>query len=182
MTNIKLSARSDEWYTPKYIIDLVHQVIPQIDLDPASNSFSNAYIKASRYFTVQQDALRVDWSAIPVTIYLNPPGGKVGNKSQTALFWQKLMDLRSQGLLEEAIFMGFSLEHLAVTQGCTVALGQFPICVPQKRIKFVSKEGTFNSPTHSNVIAYIPGISNNTSRFKEVFGCLGTIMHPSNPA
>ncbi|MGL5074483.1 MAG: DNA N-6-adenine-methyltransferase [Waterburya sp.] len=183
MTNIQLSSRSDEWYTPSYIIDRVHQVIGLPDLDPASSKTANQTIKAKKYFTREDNALlKTHWADRPVSVFLNPPGGKLGNKSLTAMFWQKLMDLRAEGLLSEAIFMGFSLEHLAVTQSCTYSVGHFPIVIPAKRIRFVSPQGTFNSPTHSNVIAYIPGIENNTQAFKNVFGDLGIIMHPDQPA
>lgn len=181
MANIQLSSRSDEWYTPRYIIELIHQVIPNIDLDPSTSVQANKDIKAKRILTKEDNALVVPWANMPVSIYLNPPGGKIGNKSMTALFWQRLMDLRSAGLLDEAIFMGFSLEHLAVTQSCDVSICNFPIVIPRKRIRFVSPDGCFNSPTHSNVIAYIPGLYNNTKLFKETFAQLGAIMFPDFP-
>ena len=183
MTNIQLSSRSDEWYTPSYILDMVHETIGSIDLDPASSEQANLVVKAAKYFTREDNALSIEkWTKVPATVFLNPPGGKLGNKSLTALFWQRLVDLRTAGLLSEAIFMGFSLEHMAVTQSCSLSICNFPVVIPRKRIRFVSPEGTFNSPTHSNVIVYIPGIENNTSRFKEVFGQLGAILHPDTPA
>jgi len=180
MTNVQLSSRSDEWYTPPYIIDLVHQVIGKPDLDPASSVQANETIKAGRILTKVDDALSCDWTNIPITVYLNPPGGKINNRSSVALFWQKLMGLRTDGLLLEAIFMGFSLENLQVTQNLDcLAIADFPIVIPSKRIKFVSPDGDYNAPTHSNVIAYIPGITNNTSKFTQVFSTLGKLMHPS---
>lgn len=182
MSNIQLSSRSAEWYTPSYIIDRVHRVIGLPDLDPASSAAANQVVKAKKYFTKEDNSLEQPWANQPVSVFLNPPGGKLGNKSLTALFWQKLMDLRAEGLLSEAIFMGFSLEHLAVTQSCTYSVGNFPIVIPAKRIRFVSPQGTSNSPTHSNVLAYIPGIENNTQAFKAAFGDLGIIMHPDQPA
>ena len=183
MTQIQLSSRSDRWFTPKYITDLVHEVLPQIDLDPASCHQANQLIKAKKFFNSDDNALNIErWAKVPVTIYLNPPGGKLGNKSITGLFWQRLMALRGEGLLKEAIFMGFSLEHLAVTQGYDPSVCNFPVCLPRKRIRFVSPDGNFNSPTHSSVIAYIPGISNNTRQFKDVFSELGAIMNPDQPA
>ncbi len=179
MTNIQLSSRTDDWHTPKYIIDMVREVIPFIELDPASSEEANEVVQAETFYTEEQDALSLTWSKHPVTIYLNSPGGKKGNKSMTGLFWDKLMRHRDAGLVSEAIFMGFSLEHLAVTQAYEPSLCDFPFCIPRKRIRFVSPEGNFNSPTHSNVIAYIPGVDNNTSKFKKVFSQLGKIMHPS---
>jgi hypothetical protein len=182
MTNIQLSSRSDQWFTPHYIIDMVHEVIGKPDLDPASDARANEYIQAKRFINAEENALVSVWAKQPVSVYINSPGGKLGNKSLTALFWQKLMNLRADGLLSEAIFMGFSLEHLAVTQSCTYSICNFPIVIPRRRIRFVSPEGDYNSPTHSNVICYIPGIENNTQTFKKVFGELGAIMNPDMPA
>jgi hypothetical protein len=177
MTSIQLSSRSEEWYTPPYVIALVHKVLGTIDLDPASSEQANKVVRATRIIT--KNSLTAEWTeGVPVSVYLNPPGGKVGNKSNTALFWQKLMDLRDSGMLEHAIFMGFSLEHLSVTQSCSLSLCDFPIVIPKRRIKFVSPEGLFNSPTHSNVIAYVPGLTNNTTQFKHTFGVLGKGMFP----
>ena len=161
-------------------MDLVHQVIPVIDLDPASSISANKTIEARRIITKELDALSVSWAHLPVSIYLNPPGGKTGNKSNVQLFWDKLMVFRESGLLEHAIFMGFSLENLQVTQGgeSKLSICDFPIVIPSKRIKFVSPGGQFNAPTHSNVIVYIPGLTDNTSLFREVFSQIGAIMHP----
>lgn len=180
MTNIQLSSRSDEWYTPDWLVDLVHQVLPTIDLDPASCEQANSHIRAKRIITKEQDALSTTWATSPATVYLNAPGGKIANKSSVAIYWQKLMDLRERGLLSEAIFMGFSLENLQVTQGLScLSMADFPLVIPAKRIKFVSPAGAFNAPTHSNVIVYVPGIENNTSTFKAVFSAVGAVLHPS---
>ena len=35
--NIKHSSKSSEWYTPKWLMDKVHNVIGYPDFDPASN-------------------------------------------------------------------------------------------------------------------------------------------------
>lgn len=162
-------------------MDLIHQIIPIIDLDPASSISANKVVKAKTIITKELDSLSVSWAHLPVSIYLNPPSGRTGNKSNVKLFWDKLMAFRDSGLLEHAIFMGFSLEHLQVTQGgeSKLSICDFPIVIPSKRIKFVSPSGQFNAPTHSNVIAYVPGLTNNTSLFKEVFSQIGAIMHPA---
>lgn len=175
MSNIQHSSRSDEWYTPAYLVELAREVLGEIELDPASSEAANKTVRAKRYLTEQDDALSCCWTKTPVSIYINPPGGKLGNKSMTALFWQRLLDVRCAGLLDHAVFMGFSLEHLAVTQGCTQSMVEFPFCIPAKRIRFVSPDGCFNSPTHSNVIVYVPGLTNVTSRFKEIFSQLGAV-------
>jgi ParB family transcriptional regulator, chromosome partitioning protein len=182
MSNIQHSSRTDQWFTPTYLVEKARNVLGMIDLDPASCEQANNTVKATNYFDTDSDGLKSVWGTSPKSIYLNPPGGKLGNKSLTRLFWEKLVDFRDQGLLEHAIFMGFSLEQLQTTQNCKVAIGNFPICIPSKRVRFVSPEGTFNSPTHANVICYVPGLTNATSLFVEEFLDVGLHMFPRNPA
>ena len=91
------------------------------------------------------------------------------------------MEVRAKGLLSEAIVMGFSLENLQVTQGLYCpSMCDFPLVIPRKRIPFVSPSGKFSSPTHSNVIVYIPGIVDNTTVFKSTFRDFGAIINPSS--
>lgn len=180
--NIQHSSRNDDWMTPHWVIDLVKNVLGEIELDPASSEKANDYIKAKKIYTIDDDALSLDkWCNVPSTIYINPPGGKLGNKSKTGLFWQKLMQHREQGLINHAIFMCFSIEALQSTQLLTdcLSIGEFPICIPKRRIAFVDPTtNNRNQPSHSNCIVYVPGIVNNYSLFREMFSELGTIMRP----
>jgi ParB family chromosome partitioning protein len=178
MTQALLSSKTDEWYTPSYLIELSREVLGSIDLDPASCEYANQTVKAKRFIDSLEDGLAADWSGFPVSVFLNPPSGKSQGKSLMKQFWEKLLKFRESGMLQHAIFIGFSLEQLQVTQNCSQAIGDFPLCIPSKRVKFLSKEGTFNSPTHGQVITYLPGITNNTSKFYEVFSPLGTCMSP----
>lgn len=183
MSNIKHSSKSNEWYTPPEIIRRVRRVLGSINLDPASCTYANKYIVgAYSYWTQENDALSFEWDQelkTPVSIYMNPPGSKYKGKSQSKLFWQKLMDLRASNLLNEAIVMGFSLEQLQVTQSCSLAMADFPYCIPKKRIKFVNERGESNSPTHSNVIVYVKGLRDSYPKFKHAFSDLGKITVPS---
>lgn len=169
--NIQHSSRTDEWYTPPHIIEMVREVLGTIDLDPASSVEANRFAEASTIYTVESDGLIQRWYG---SVYCNPPGGKTGNKSNAALWWQKLM--HSRGLIDHAIFMAFSLEALQTSQNYGVpGILEFPICVPRKRIRFLDcywQEGP--APSHSNVIAYIPGRLDRTSLFLDTFEKLGT--------
>jgi hypothetical protein len=171
------SSRSDSWHTPQDIIDRVHKVLGNIDLDPASDVYANARIGARHFYTREQDGLAVDW--IRGSVFLNPPGGKRGNKSLSALFWKKLMEHRDSRKLTHAIFMAFSIEQLAVTQGYgCIALGEFPLVIPAKRIQFVKLDGSpGGAPSHANCIAYVPGTTDNTPEFLDAFEDLGTFMN-----
>jgi len=170
--NIQHSSRTDEWYTPPNVVEMVHAVLGSVDLDPASSNRANLYLKAKTVLTHEDDALEVEW---PVddsqTIFCNPPGGKTKNKSNTALFWQRL----HQHQFKDAIFLAFSLEALQTTQGKDVPpMMAYPFCVPSKRLRFRDAnwdEGP--APSHSNCIVYVPRVVDRTHKFVEVFSHLG---------
>lgn len=167
--NAQHSSASNEWYTPEPVIELARAVLGPIDLDPASDEFGNLSVRASRFFTANDNGLEHSWSG---TVFLNPPGGKVGNKSQAGLFWSKLM--RERPNIEHAIFLAFSAEALQNTQGKgELSVMDFPICVPSKRVRFGKQHSKPAAPTHSNVVVYVPGKFDNTALFLRVFPKLG---------
>lgn len=175
--NIQHSSRSDEWYTPDYIIEKVRSLLGTIDFDPASSTLANAKVQACKFFTKDDDALTTEW--LPGTLFCNPPGGKIKNKSKTALFWEKLMCWRESGNLTHGVFLAFSLEALQTSQGkgCK-AIGEFPFCVPKSRIKFVLPNGSIpTAPSHSNVLVYVPGTVDKTEEFYNIFSALGNVIN-----
>ena len=170
--NIQHSSRTDMWFTPLEIILMVHEVLGTVDFDPASCIEANARIQAKRFLCEEEDGLSKSWG--PGSVFLNPPGGKRKNKSISALFWRKLMEHAESPIFAHGIFMGFSVEQLAVTQKYHKrSMLDFPICIPSDRIAFYSPYGEKNAPSHSNVIVYIPGASDMTDKFVEVFSKIG---------
>jgi len=175
--NIQHSSRSDEWYTPVNVLDRVRQVLTRIDLDPASTEKANAAVGAKRFYTRHDDGLKQTWSG---SMFINPPGGKRGNRSMTGLFWEKLLSELERGLIEHAIFLCFSVEALQSTQRYQKSVGDFPFCVPSKRIAFVPGfAGVATQPSHSNAIVYVPGTEDETELFESVFSTLGKVIVPA---
>lgn len=172
--NIQHSSRSDSWMTPLNIVDRVRLVFGDIDLDPASSLRANIRIGAKNYFTKETNGLLQKWAG---SVFLNPPGGKQGNKSMTSLFWTKLMEERSYRHVQQAIFLAFSAEALQNTQRKGwPSIMTFPFCVPAKRIRFDNPGPVAKTaPSHSNVIVYIPGNIDQTELFLEAFTDLGDI-------
>jgi len=172
--NVMHSSRNDSWMTPVWLIEKCHAVLGDIYLDPASDETANKRVGAARYYDRDQDGLEQLWHG---NVFCNPPGGKRGNQSMTALFWQKLMAERSRGLIRHAIFLCFSAEALQNTQakGCESVM-QFPICVPSKRIRF-DHPGPFEktAPSHSNVIVYVPCEIDRTKDFVREFSEIGAV-------
>lgn len=177
--NIKHSSKSKEWYTPKWLMDKVHNVIGLPDFDPASCAEANEVVKAATYYS--SNGLEKPWYL--GTIFINPPGGKVGNKSQTTLFWEELMRHRKyHHTFKHAIFIAFSIEALQTTQSCAYgSMGDFTFCIPKQRIKFDRPKGVpadkKDHPSHANAVIYVPGIFDHSSRFAQEFKDVGVICN-----
>lgn len=174
------SAKSAEHYTPLAIITAAHNTMEGINLDPATTFDVNARrVRASSIFTKETDGLSRQWHG---RVWLNPPGGRIGNKSSAALWWAKLADEYASGRVEQAIFLGFTLEILATAQDAALWPGEFPFCVPRRRIEFVQEvAGEFvkgESPPHSNVIVYLPSLTHwgrSVDRFVKHFSQFGKV-------
>lgn len=172
--NIQHSSRTDAWYTPLDILLRAQRVLGPIDLDPASDEFGNARVGARYFLTKELDGLKQPW--VGRTVWLNPPGSKTGNRSNTELFWQRLMAHRDAGELDHAIFMAFSLEAAQSTQrDGRGGILRFPACIPRKRIAFDSRTGPGPAPSHSNAIVYVPGTRDETALFQASFSELGFV-------
>jgi hypothetical protein len=175
--NIQHSSRTDRWFTPPHVLDLARQVLGPIDLDPTSEPAANELVGAKRFITAESDALVTPWDCANESVWLNPPGGKRGNKSLVVLFWERLLSYR--GEFSHAIFMAFSAEALQTTQRCALSAGSFPVCIPRKRLRFVSASGVPGlAPSHSNAIVYVPGRVNRSAEFAAVFSSLGNVVGP----
>lgn len=174
--NIQHSSRTDRWFTPVYLIESARKVLGTIDLDPASEPLANERVKASKYYTETDDGLLQPWFG---SVFVNPPGGRRGRDSISALFWGKLMAEKYN--VDHAIWLGFSLEQLQTTQKYGVGIVEFPFCVPRKRVRFDKPDGSpGDAPSHSNVIVYTPGKVNRTSEFHRVFSQYGSVCIPWN--
>lgn len=170
--NAKHSSESALWYTPSDIIEAARTVLGSIDFDPASDSKANETVMATRFLTANGDR----WGTWPVDqcIWINPPGGKCSfGRSNQKTFWYSLMAYKESLRLRHAIFLAFSIESLQSTQTCEWPMMSFPLCIPRRRIRFVSPTGVKNSPTHANAIIYVPGTKDATQLFMNTFSQFG---------
>jgi len=162
------SCDSPEWYTPTGYVEAARRVMGRIDLDPASHEEANLTVKATTFYTAEDDGLHQPWHG---RVFLNPPGGLVPE------FWYALMVAWAEGRIDQAIWIGYSLEQLQSLQ----PRGRFfpspiewSICIPRRRIPFVENEAkkaariekltaagkranAKSSPSHGNYITYLGG-------------------------
>ena len=77
MNNSKLinqDSGNAEYYTNYEIISLVQEMFGEIDLDPASSELANITVQAKRFFTKEQNALKLKW--IANRLWMNHPFAK----------------------------------------------------------------------------------------------------------
>lgn len=194
------SSASVEHYTPEDIIARARYVLGSIDVDPASSWLVQRRIQATQWYGIQEnmctrtDGLRAQW---PGRVWLNPPGGKTEkhaphlcsiSKSYACVWWAKLIDEYRSGRTTAALYLGFSLEQLAVSQrldGVTPIL-VYPTIILRDRLCFDYPRDTSDGnpraqteivkgsqPTHGN---FITGIGVDMARFREAFGGLGVLV------
>lgn len=69
-TKFKQSTGKEEWHTPPYILDAVREYFGTIDLDPMSNYAANEFVKATTFYTKDDNAFTKPWFG---NVFLNPP-------------------------------------------------------------------------------------------------------------
>ncbi len=183
------SSKSNEHYSPSLIVEPARTTLGGIDLDPASCPLANTVVRATRIYTEADNGLELPWSG---RVFLNPPGGKEGNDSLQAAWWFRLAREWLSGAVEAAVFVGFSVEVLQVTQsdrprGLPVP-AELPHCLPSSRVKYLKNvDGVLvpgTSPPHSSVLVYLPPRASaeawaaGLARFAQHFGPLGALCGP----
>lgn len=171
MNNIRHSSEHTSHFTPEWLVEKARFTLGGIDLDPASSAFANEVVRATTYYTEEQNGLLVPggWRG---RTFLNAPGGLVdsagqrvvrpkctetgscglppghrheGVTSSAVTWWRALCGEWAAGRVTAAIFVGFSIELLQSCQGGPDPGHHpldFPCCFPKERIKFdVVKDG-----------------------------------------
>jgi transcriptional regulator with XRE-family HTH domain len=69
------SSTSENWDTPKELLEPLYSVFGGFDLDPCSPTSDGrmTFVKASAYFTEADDGLSLPWFGV---VYMNPPYGR----------------------------------------------------------------------------------------------------------
>lgn len=205
------SSASNEHYTPPEVVEAARETLGVIDLDPASCEIANRVVRARFIYTIDNPGHAQPWFG---NVFLNPPGGMVdehframkkkcketgecglapghshvGATSSAKAWWFKLAREWSEGRIEQAIFVAFSLELLQSSQvnappGLPIPM-DVPMCVPSSRLKFhtdVADDGALivgEQPTHANVVLYLPRIAHfdaDVARFEDAFAQIGRV-------
>ncbi len=154
----------EESYTPPQYVDAACKVMGAIDLDPASNDMAQKVVKATKYYTIDDDGLTKQWKG---KVWMNPPyTSLVINR-----FIDKLVSHYISGDISEAIVLtNNNTDTKWFDQAAGVASG---ICFTKGRINFMKRDGSFSSPTNGQVFFYF---GDNIEMFAEEYSEFGRIM------
>lgn len=169
---VLFSSESNEWYTPKEIIESARAVMGSIDLDPASCEQANQWIKAKRFYSLQDNGFDKHWEA--ETVWLNSPYGQKNRRKGIygASAWlEKAIAEYEAGMFQQAILLCRG-DSTAVRK-----LQKMTICCEADRISFISPDSEGGNPVPGTKIFYL-GPSWRWELFAREFKQRGSIVVP----
>ena len=154
----------NEWFTPAPILERSRAFLGEFDLDPASHAQAQESVKASRFFTIEDDGLAQEWHG---RVWLNPPYAQPA----IAQFCAKLIEEFQAGRVAEALLLTHNYTDTAWWQGVAAVASCF--CFTSGRIRFVSPSGSLAAPTQGQVVSYL---GDRAGEFREHFESLGIVV------
>lgn len=154
----------NEWFTPALYIDAARSVLGDIDLDPATHPEAQSVVKASEFFTREDDGLTKDWHG---RVWLNPPYAQ----PRIAQFVEKMVSEYASGNVSDAIMLTHNYTdtawfHLAAS---TASM----ICFTRGRIRFIDIDGNECAPTQGQAFFYY---GTDTDGFAAEFAAFGFVV------
>jgi len=144
--NVRHSSETNEYFTPRDIVEAARDTLGGIDLDPASCARANQAVRANNFYAARDNGFVRDWHG---RVFLNPPGGSCddvgrrvlkkskdhpsctesgacglppghehrGVQSAQKAWWRKLArEWQLGGHVSAAVFVSFSIELLQTSQ------------------------------------------------------------------
>ena len=166
-TDALRSSERNDWGTPAVYIEAAREVMGQIGFDPASSTKHNLIVKSKGYCNAPMDGLAHFWHG---NVWLNPPYGKTGGKSNQGIWLNKLIAEYSEGRVKQAIML---------INSCTAdkwfqPAWDYPLLFTDHKIKFIDPNNDKrSSQTHGSVFVYF---GENPDKFRDVFSRFGRFV------
>ncbi len=159
---------SDSWYTPSKYVESARTVLGGFELDPFSSLIANKTIKATKFFTIEDDGLAQSWNlSNQKSVWMNPPYGKT-----MSLAVDKFVAEYEKGNFESGIVLCNNATDTKWFAKLSSKAAAF--CFTNHRIQFENFDGKASSVnTRGQVFAYF---GSDINLFKSEFAQYGHIM------
>jgi phage N-6-adenine-methyltransferase len=165
---------SDSWFTPTEYIDAARAALGgHITLDPFSSDHANEVVRATRYFTEEDDAFAQSWAGAmtpgePSTVWMNPPYSGQLVKAAVTLF----LDEYEAGTFKEGVFL---VNNATETRWFQRAMAlSSAVCFTHHRISFWNADGKRRSGnTRGQAFLYF---GPQEERFADAFAQHGAVI------
>jgi phage N-6-adenine-methyltransferase len=153
----------DEWNTPQDYVEAARIVLGEIDVDPATSSFAQEWIRAKQFFTAQDDGLTKEWHG---RVWLNPPYSREKIKP----FIDKMVAEIEATRVTAAIVLTHSYTDNEWFQ--KIFLVTQALCFTKGRIAFTDPDGDPCRPTQGQIFFYR---GPDVETFETVFSAFGPV-------
>lgn len=169
MPHVSHNSGNNEWYTPSIYIEAARHVMGSIDVDPASSGKANEIVKATAYYTIDDDGRQQVWAG---NVWMNPPYAQ----PLIAEFCELLLSKYRDGEIRQACVLVNNATETVFYQNMLKLCGA--VCFIKGRVKFVDEEGgESGAPLQGQTILYF---GNKAAHFTTMFHSFGAVLHSDN--
>jgi hypothetical protein len=192
-TEATTSSATAEWYSPADIVEPARLAFGGFDLDPASCAEANKMVKASKFFTTNDDGKRqrYDVDGRPSLVWWNPPsqrGDKLKGIPEESVgdWWVHLGREFLAGRVRAAACVFFNISSVQVCLRAS-RLASTPApqwCTrlePEGRLMYWSPGGRYSkcSPPHASAILLLSDEPELHAAWTRAYAHIGEILPPS---
>lgn len=152
----------DNWMTPRWFCDMVHEALGFIELDPMSSVEANTNVRACDFWS--EGALERQWKA--ETLFFQPPYSTEVFRPAVAHF------IAQQHSIGQAIALTNAVHD--TKSGAALLRECSALCLPDRRIQFDPPPGVKKSSNRFNQMVTYYG--NRPDWFEAVFVDLGVVF------